>query len=106
MSHPSGLEATEFNCVVKPLPVEEKTKGGVFLPDQHIEREELASIDCELVHASPLAFTYETWPEGARKPQAGDRVVIAKYAGSLVQGADGADYRIVKDKDILAIRSR
>lgn len=102
----SGLEATEFNCIVKPVEAKKVTDGGVHLPDDHVEREEMASIDCELIHASPLAFTYETWPEDARKPQAGDRVVIAKYAGSLVTGNGNVKYRIIKDKDILAIRSK
>lgn len=106
MSNPSGIEPTEFNCVVHAPKVEEKTKGGVILPDQHREREELASIDATLMAASPLAFTYETWPDEDMKPKPGDRVVIAKYAGSVVKGADGEDYRIIKDKDILAIRSK
>ena len=106
MSNPSGIEPTEFNCVVRADKVDEKTKGGIYIPDTTRERDELASIDATLMAVSPLAFSYETWPDEDMKPKPGDRVVIAKYAGSVVKGADGEDYRIIKDKDILAIRSK
>jgi len=104
--NPSGIEPTEFNCVVKADKPPEKTQGGIFVPQQVLERDELASIDATLMAVSPLAFTYETWPDADMKPKPGDRVVIAKYAGSVVKGADDEDYRIIKDKDILAIRSK
>jgi len=104
--NPSGFEPTEFNCVVVVDKVEEKTKGGVFLPDHHKDREQSASVIGTMLAASPLAFTYEAWPEGSRKPTAGDRVLIAKYAGTIFTGKDGQEYRMCKDKDILAIGAK
>lgn len=100
----SGIEPVEFNCVFLPEKIEEKTQSGIYLPEQHTEREQLASVQGVMVAASPLAFTYETWPEGVKPPQPGAKVLIAKYAGTVAKGADGQDYRIIKDKDILAVR--
>lgn len=98
-----GFEAFEFNCVVLPDQVEEKTKGGIILVDQTKEATEAASVRGLLVNVSPAAFTYQDWPEGTRLPQPGDRVIFAKYAGTLIKGDDGFEYRILKDRDLAAV---
>jgi co-chaperonin GroES (HSP10) len=103
MSNASGWIPVEFNCVVSIDKVEEKTKGGVYLPDHNKDREQSASVMGTMLEASPLAFSYEVWPEGTSKPKAGERVLIAKYAGLIFTGKDGEEYRMCKDKDILAI---
>jgi chaperonin GroES len=102
--NPSGFIPVEFNCVVYPDPVEEKTKGGIILTQTTKEADEYATIEGTLVAVSPLAFSYAEWPEDARPPQVGDRVVIARYGGNVFDGNDGKKYRILKDKDILAIK--
>lgn len=103
--NPSGWECVEFNCLAKVDEAEEKTKGGIFIPDKLRDEKVLASTEAVLVAISPLAFSYEQWPDGSRKPQPGDRILMAKYAGSPVKGADGIEYRVIKDKDILAVRN-
>lgn len=105
MSNPSGWECVEFNCLVKVEEVATKTPGGIIMPDKLIDEKMLASTEATLVAVSPLAFTYETWPEGSAKPQPGERILMAKYAGSPVKGVDGIEYRVIKDKDILAVRN-
>jgi chaperonin GroES len=99
----SGIRATEFNVVVKPVEVEEKTAGGILIPELAKDRMQQASVEGVIVHVSPLAFTYERWPEGSAPPKVGDSVVFAKFAGMIRKGKDGAEYRIVKDKDIAAV---
>lgn len=106
MKNASGWEPVEFNCVVRIDKVEEKTKGGVFIPDLLKDREQSASVIGTMLEASPLAFTYEEWPLGTDKPRAGDKVLIAKYAGTIFTGVDGEEYRMCKDKDILAIGAK
>lgn len=101
MSSDFNYEPVEFNVVVLLDKVEEKTKGGIYIPDKIRDQDKLASVEATLVKVSPLAFSYEEWPEHARKPQPGDRVLMAKYAGSPI---GDTDYRIIKDKDILAVR--
>ena len=99
----SGIRATEFNVVVKPDNFEEVTKGGIVIPDMARERQAMAAVFGTIVHISPVAFTYERWPEGEQPPKVGDRVVLPRYCGMIVKGKDGIEYRVVKDKDISAV---
>lgn len=103
-----GIYPVEFKVAVRP--VEEKgfveLKGGhkLYKPDDLKERDEHSAIEGEIVAISPLAFTYENWPEGARKPQVGDMAIFARFSGNTITGNDGVKYRIMNDKDIMAIR--
>lgn len=98
-----GLAPMEYNVVIAPETIEERTSGGVFLPQMAKETEELAAVRGRLVAASPLAFNYDQWPEGARKPEVGDAVLYAKYGGTLFKGVDDREYRVLKDKDVVAV---
>lgn len=99
----SGIHPTEYNVLVKPEKVEQKTAGGIIKADSVVDRQQAFETRGVLVAVSPLAFTYETWPEGTRIPRVGDRVITTKAAGVVVKGEDGQDYRLLKDKDICAI---
>ena len=99
----AGLQPVEFNVLIAPEEIEERTKGGIILPGQTKETDQLAATKGRIVAASVLAFTYEQWPEGSRKPAVGDVVWFAKYGGTLVTGEDGKEYRLLKDKDVAAI---
>lgn len=98
----SGIYPTEYRVLIKPTAIEEKTKGGIIIPDESKEREQFAVMEGELVAVSPLAFTYEDW-KSAKPPQVGDKVIFAKFAGTKRKGRDGIEYRIVADKDIAAV---
>lgn len=98
-----GFEAFEYNVVVLADQVEEKTKGGIILVDNTRESTDAASVRGLLVNVSPAAFGYEEWADGTRLPQPGDHVIFAKYAGTLIKGDDGREYRLCKDRDIAAV---
>lgn len=102
MSNPSGIYPTEYKVLILPKQVDEKTKGGIIIPDQTKERDQFAQMEGEIVAVSPLAFTYDDWKE-ASSPKVGDRVLFAKYAGASVIGKDGKEYRICNDKDLAAV---
>lgn len=103
-SNPSGILPTEYKVLVRPIEVEAKTKGGIFIPDVTKERDEAAVTEGTIVAMSPAAFSFEQWPEGTRLPMNGDRIYYAKYAGSIVRGPkDGQAYRLINDKDIAAV---
>lgn len=103
-----GIEPVEYKVVIKP--VEEKgyveLKGGhrLLKPDETKERDKHAAVEGEIVAISPFAFSYEEWPKDARKPQVGDTAIFARYSGNTINGNDGAEYRIMNDKDIIAVR--
>lgn len=101
----SGILPTEYNVLILPDEVEEVTKGGIILTAQTQESDQHAAVEGTLVAMSPLAFTYEDAPEWSRhKPKLGQKVIIARYGGNLFDGKDGKKYRLLKDKDILAVR--
>jgi chaperonin GroES len=101
----SGIMPVEYNVLVKPREVEEQTKGGLLIPDQMKEREQFAQQEGTLVAVSPGAFgfNYPEWPTDARKPQAGDAVLFAKYQATEVRGRDGVTYWMMKDGAIAAL---
>lgn len=105
MKNPSRIRPTEYKVLISPIVVDEKTKGGIIIPDEQKDRQQFAQMEGMLVAVSPLAFTYaddDAWGD-AEKPKPGDRVLFAKFAGAVVKGMDGKDYRIVNDKDIAAV---
>ena len=102
MTNESGIYPVEYKILVLPIEVEEKTQGGIILPDETKERDQFAQMKGTLVAASPLAFSYDDWKD-AQPPKPGDTVLFAKYAGAVVNGKDGKKYRIVNDKDVCAV---
>lgn len=102
----SGIHPVEYRVLVKPHDIEETDPqlksaklAGLVLPEKERDRERMAQVDALLVEASEMAF--QDW--SGRKPQAGDTVVIRKYEGIERLGKDGVKYRILNDKDILAV---
>jgi chaperonin GroES len=88
------------NVLVKADEVEEKTAGGLYLPDENKQRKQHAAEIGTLVARCDDAFE-EMKPESQPKP--GDKVFFAKYAGAAVDGFDGEAYRLMKDVDITGV---
>ena len=106
MTNNSGVYPTEYNVLIEPKKVDEKSKGGIIIPDMAKDQQQFAATEGVLVAVSPLAFTYASeseWGEYADRPVPGDRVIFAKYSGTVIKGADGIDYRLIKDKDVVAV---
>ncbi len=100
MMSKSGLNPLEYNVVIQPDGVEERSAGGIILVTNDRSKWEVQEgiIDALSVHA----FSYADWPEGARVPKVGDRVMFAKFAGALVT-RNGVEFRVCKDKDLVAV---
>lgn len=94
----SGVTPLDLVALVLPDEVQDKTAGGVFLPDQAKVKLEHATLKCTFIAAGGAAF--QGWSEA---PRPGQRVVIEQYAGRFVDGSDGRKYRLVRNEDILAI---
>ena len=102
MSKPScDLVPMEFNVVVE-VDAPPDRIGSILLPPTVADKERLQADEGWLVKVSPLAFNYDDWPEGSRKPTIGDRVLIGRYTG-ITREKDGTMWRILKDKDIIAV---
>lgn len=107
MDNPSGIRPCEYNVLVKPYEVEEKTAGGIILPDDVKKKDENAQTRGVIVAMSPMAFANPDWPSSAEgnKPCVGNMVMYARYSGatSRVDGKDGEEYILIKDNDITAV---
>jgi chaperonin GroES len=83
--------------VVKRLEGEEKTKGGIIIPDTAKEKPQ----EGEVVAVGPGARD-ESGKLAPLDVKAGDRVLFGKWSGTEVK-IDGQDLLIMKESDILGI---
>jgi chaperonin GroES len=83
--------------VVKVLAQEERTSGGIFLPDTAKEKPQIA----EVVAIGPGKV--EDGQRVAMEVKVGDHVIFAKYSGTEVK-IEGVDYLILRESDILAVK--
>jgi chaperonin GroES len=83
--------------LIKPLEAEEKTKGGIILPDTAKEKPQ----EGKVIAVGKGKMTEDgKVKEPEVKP--GDKVLFGKYAGTDIK-YDGEEYVIMKEEDILAI---
>jgi chaperonin GroES len=84
--------------VIKPLEAEEKTKGGIVLPDTAKEKPQEGKVIA--VGKGRVLDNGSIQPLEVKK---GDRVLYGKYAGTEVTTKDGEELLIMREEDILAI---
>ncbi|MBM3649218.1 MAG: co-chaperone GroES [Alphaproteobacteria bacterium] len=83
--------------VVKRVAEEEKTKGGIIIPDTAKEK----PMEGEVVAVGPGARD-ETGKLVALDVKAGDRILFGKWSGTEVK-LNGVEYLIMKESDIMGI---
>lgn len=83
--------------VIKRLKEEEKTKGGIFIPDTAKEKP---------VEARVIAVgNGKILEDGTLRPlevKPGDTVLLAKYSGSEIK-IDGEEHVVLREEEILAV---
>jgi chaperonin GroES len=85
--------------VVKRIAQEEKTKGGLFIPDTAKEKPVEG-----LVVAAGAGKVQKNGKVRALAVKSGDRVLFGKYAGNEVK-IDGTEHVILTEDDVLAVVS-
>jgi chaperonin GroES len=83
--------------LVKRLAAEEKTKGGIIIPDTAKEK----PIEAKVVAVGNGRHL----EDGKVRPldvKAGDRVLFGKYSGTEVK-IDGEEHLILREDDVLAV---
>jgi chaperonin GroES len=83
--------------VVKRITAEEKTAGGIIIPDTAQEK----PMEGEVIAAGPGARN-EAGQLVALDVKAGDRVLFGKWSGTEVK-LNGEDLLIMKESDIMGI---
>ena len=106
MRNESGIYPLEYKVLIKMMPKEDITKGGIYIPETSKEKEQVAREVGMFISAGGLAFTGEkgtpAWPKD-NIPKPGAYVLFDRYAGSIQPGMDGEDYRICNDSELGAI---
>ncbi|MBQ3320088.1 MAG: co-chaperone GroES [Spirochaetia bacterium] len=80
----------EDRVLIKTAELEEKTKSGLFIPQTAQEKTQVGVVTA--VGSDKEAITVKV----------GQKIMYDKYAGTSIK-VDGADYLIIKSKDILAV---
>jgi len=78
--------------LVEPAPAEQKTSGGIIIPDTAKEKPQRGKVIAVGAGKKDEPMTVKE----------GDNVLYGKYAGTEIQ-YEGNDYLIMKESDILAI---
>lgn len=92
-----SLIPLEDRVIVKRLEAEDKTKGGIILPDTAKEKPQEGKII-----AVGSGKMLEDGKRQSMSVKKGDKVIFSSYAGTEVQ-IDGEEHLIMKEEDILAV---
>ena len=83
--------------VVKPLDAEEKTSGGIVLPDSAKERPQTG----EVIAVGP-GKTLDNGTIALMEVNVGDKVIFSKYGGTELK-FNGEEYLVLSARDVLAV---
>lgn len=83
--------------ILRPLEAEQKTAGGIIIPDAAKEKPQKG----EIVAVGPGKIA-DNGQKIEMSLRTGDKVLYGKYSGTEVS-IDGQDYLIMKESDVLAI---
>ena len=83
--------------LVKPLEAEEKTAGGIIIPDTAKEK----PVEGKIVAAGP-GLRGDDGKQHKLDVKKGDRILYGKWSGTEVK-LDGDDLLIMKESDIMGI---
>jgi len=94
-------QPTGWRILVLPFKMKDKTEGGLYLGQETVERQQVAS-QCGNV----LAMGSECYQDKKRYPsgpwcKVGDWVVFARYAGSRIE-IEGVEVRLLNEDEVLA----
>ena len=93
----ASLKPLSDRIIVKPVTADEKTAGGIVLPDTAKEKPQQA----EVIAVGP-GKTLDNGKVAAMDVKVGDKVYYGKYSGTEVK-LDGKEYLILSESEILAV---
>ena len=91
-----SLKPLDDRCVVQVLDAEEKTAGGILLPDTAQQKPQQGKI----IAVGP-GKQLDNGTRAALSVKVGDTVMFGKYSGSDVE-VNGVEYKIMREADLLA----
>ena len=92
---------TGWRIIVLPFRMDEKTKGGIFMGQDTLDKQQVASQCGNVLAMGPQCYKdKERYPDGPWCKK-GDWVIFARYAGSRIQ-IEGGEIRLLNEDEILA----
>ena len=95
-----NIKPLSDRIIVKALEAEEKTKGGIVLPDTAKEKPQEGK-----VVAVGKGKVSDNGQVQALEVKVGDRVLYGKYSGTEITTKEGEELLIMREEDILAVVS-
>ncbi|MBS3976636.1 MAG: co-chaperone GroES [Syntrophomonadaceae bacterium] len=92
------LRPLDDRIVVKVSQKEEKSVGGIVLPDTAKEKPQ----EGEVISVGP-GRVLDNGSRLTPSVKVGDKVIFAKYSGTEVK-IDGEEYLVMRETDVLAVR--
>jgi co-chaperonin GroES (HSP10) len=105
MLNESGILPVGHTVLVLPKAVEQTTESGIVITVTNLEREQMAQLYATVIAVSTVAWSDVRGRDGesvGALVEPGDEILIAKYAGYLIEGKDGKEYRLIGDLDVKA----
>jgi co-chaperonin GroES (HSP10) len=94
-------QPTGWRIVVLPYRGAKRSKGGIELANETVERQQLTTTCAYVLSVGPLAYQDTSkFPSGAWCKE-GDWIIFGRYAGARM-AIDGGEIRILNDDEILA----
>ena len=94
-------QPTGWRMLVLPFKMPERTKGGLYLGQETLERQQVASQVGLVMAMGPDCYKdKERYPDGPWCKEK-DWVMFARYAGSRIK-IDGGEMRLLNDDEVLA----
>ncbi len=94
-------QPTGWRILILPYKGSGKTKGGILMADETIERNSLATVVGYVLAVGPEAYNdQEKFPSGPWCKK-GDWVMIGRYAGTRFR-IEGGEVRIINDDEVIA----
>ena len=92
---------TGWRIIVLPFRMDEKTKGGILMGQDTLDKQQVASQCGNVLAMGPQCYKdRERYPNGPWCKK-GDWVIFARYAGSRIQ-IEGGEIRLLNEDEILA----
>jgi|TARA_R100001443_G_scaffold57606_1_gene68280 co-chaperonin GroES (HSP10) len=95
-------QPTGWRMLVLPYAGKVKTKGGILLANETVNREALATVVAYVVKKGPQCYNDKA--RFGDKPWCEEKqwVLIGRYSGSRFKLEDGAEVRIINDDEVIA----
>ena len=98
---PKLPQPTGWRMLVLPFKMKDKTKGGVILAEDTLERQQVASQVGLVMAMGPQCYKdKERYPEGPWCKEK-DWIMFARYAGCRIK-IEGGEMRLLNDDEVLA----